>query len=124
MNRKPPTKRPFDTQTDSDVKIEDYQITRDGRIIDGSLGKNTRPNVYSPPRDKVRVKYDEHKHMHGGDSAPAIRLRPKHSEDSFACFGKYVAALMRHMKQREAITLQGEIVNMLVEANMHERYEE
>ncbi|GJQ83863.1 hypothetical protein Trydic_g6741 [Trypoxylus dichotomus] len=134
-----PSKIVSDTQTICEVKVEDYQITRDGRVIDGTSAKTYkhRENRMAHKSSYINSHNTNHSHNHCQELKPYINDNDQKAmvnEGSFASrsgsdslsmkdsdtydyFGKYVASLLRTMEVPEAIVLQGDIVNMIVDAH-------
>lgn len=97
---------------ESEVKVEDYQITAHGDIIDGSTGKIYKQNNSNGNGQNTNGNSDNQQSFTTPPPIPA-----KDNEDSFDHFGRYVASLLRSMDQQDTITLQAEIVNMIADAH-------
>lgn len=99
--------------SETEVQVEDYQITRDGSIIDGASGKYYR--LGGRPRSADKNCARERSSVNTVNALAA--MQSVKDEDTYDCFGKYVASLLRKLNDQDAISLQGDIVNMIVDVH-------
>lgn len=97
--------KPLTQEEEEKEEVEEEKVKISGREYEDSINSSLMFQGKSDSNDIVPILRNISFHL---------QTMATNQEDSFESFGKYVAAMLRQMSERNAIELRPQIVNLLM----------